>query len=1148
MFTMNKNKEIYYGQSKLVTSGKRIGGGITELDGEVFYRISDYDRMQPFFMSIVSSSDHWMFISATGGLTCGRKDPENALFPYDTDDKIHDASSSTGSRSIILVEMEGRCSLWEPFRTDLPGVYKTTSNLYKNRVGNKLIFEEINHSLGLMFRYTWMNSARFGFVKQSEIRNIGTGREVSVRFIDGIRNILPYGVNRMLQANMSTLVDGYKKCELDEGTGLGIYTLSSILTDKAEPSEALKATTAWSTGLENTKYLLSVDQFPTFMRGSVPETESSLKGRRGAYFVCGELELGPGQSRDWLIVADINQGPSDVFSTINLLQKGGGKLKNLVLDDVMQGTGFLKELVTMADGEQMSADRLMTARHFSNTMFNIMRGGIFSSNYLVDTSDLKEFVGKWNSVVYEKQKAFLENLEPSVNYHLLLEASRETRDPDFTRLVYEYLPLTFSRRHGDPSRPWNQFSIDVKKTDGSQKLYYQGNWRDIFQNWEALAISYPGYIESFISKFVNASTIDGYNPYRVSRDGIDWEILDPDDPWSNIGYWGDHQIIYLLRLIELSMKYHPGELAKHLSANLFVYANVPYRIRPYDQLVADANNSIKYDADLERVIAERVERTGADGKLLFNQAEKVLKTNLAEKILVTLLSKLSNFIPEGGIWMNTQRPEWNDANNALVGNGLSMVTLYYLRRFITKMDELFGFMPGPFLIAEEVADLLLEIWNILHKEKKLLIGSLSDASRRGIVDQLGLAGSKYRKSIYDRGFSEKKAEITASRLKEFFTLSLEFLDHTIDSNRRPDRLFHSYNLIEFVEGSCSVAPLYEMLEGQVAVLSSGYLDVKETLGVLDALRESKMYRPDQNSYMLYPDKELPGFLEKNLIPRGGLDQSAFLLDEIRSGRQEIIEEDENGNAHFNGSLRNVAELKERLDSLDDISPRDKKEVCELYMDCFNHRQFTGRSGTFFKYEGLGSIYWHMVSKLLLAVKDVYLQAEQKEAEPELLSRIKDHYDQIKDGLGLKKTPDVYGAFPTDPYSHTPGFSGVQQPGMTGQVKEDVITRFGELGVIIEEGSVRFNPLLLPEQEYRHSGLKWELNRQLITLEKDELGFTLCGTPVIYRMGNSAFTRVELSDGEEIMLSPPCILDKELSNHLFNRTGHIKSIRVEFSGG
>ena len=59
-----------------------------------------------------------------------------------------------------------------------------------------------------------------------------------------------------------------------------------------------------------------------------------------------------------------------------------------------------------------------------------------------------------------------------------------------------------------------------------------------------------------------------------------------------------------------------------------------------------------------------------------------------EKLLVTLLAKFSNYVPEGGIWMNTQRPEWNDANNALVGYGLSMVTLYYLHRFQTYMGQI----------------------------------------------------------------------------------------------------------------------------------------------------------------------------------------------------------------------------------------------------------------------------------------------------------------------------------------------------------------------------------------------------------------------------------------------------------------------------
>ncbi len=61
---------------------------------------------------------------------------------------------------------------------------------------------------------------------------------------------------------------------------------------------------------------------------------------------------------------------------------------------------------------------------------------------------------------------------------------------------------------------------------------------------------------------------------------------------------------------------------------------------------------------------------------------------MGEKLLTLLLAKLVNFVPEGGIWMNTQRPEWNDANNALVGKGLSVVTLGYLRRTLVFFKDL----------------------------------------------------------------------------------------------------------------------------------------------------------------------------------------------------------------------------------------------------------------------------------------------------------------------------------------------------------------------------------------------------------------------------------------------------------------------------
>ena len=54
------------------------------IDGEAYYKITDSGRLRPFFMSITSAYDHWLFISSNGGLTAGRKNSEYALFPYYT--------------------------------------------------------------------------------------------------------------------------------------------------------------------------------------------------------------------------------------------------------------------------------------------------------------------------------------------------------------------------------------------------------------------------------------------------------------------------------------------------------------------------------------------------------------------------------------------------------------------------------------------------------------------------------------------------------------------------------------------------------------------------------------------------------------------------------------------------------------------------------------------------------------------------------------------------------------------------------------------------------------------------------------------------------------------------------------------------------
>ena len=379
-----------------------------------------------------------------------------------------------------------------------------------------------------------------------------------------------------------------------------------------------------------------------------------------------------------------------------------------------------------------------------------------------------------------------------------LKLAQDSHNEAFTRLVYEYLPLTFSRRHGDPSRPWNHFSITLKNGNGLEYLHYQGNWRDIFQNWEALAVSFPGYIESFIAKFVNASTADGHNAYRISREGIDWETLDPGNSWSNIGYWGDHQVVYLLRLLELSRDYHPGLLGESLTRDIFVYADVPYRIKPYQKLLEDPRNTVEYDHDRARDVARRVADIGADGKLVTLKDGSIYRVNLLEKLLVSALARIANLVPGGGIWMNTQRPEWNDANNALVGYGLSMVTLCYLRRYLRLLSDLLQESAATsFDVSRELAQFFRGAGAVLKDHAALLERPVSAAGRKSFMDGMGSVNDAYRARVY-RGLCGEKEPLEEQDLRDFAALALEFIDHSIAQNRRQNGLFHSYNLIQFV--------------------------------------------------------------------------------------------------------------------------------------------------------------------------------------------------------------------------------------------------------------------------------------------------------------------------------------------------------------
>jgi hypothetical protein len=247
----------------------------------------------------------------------------------------------------------------------------------------------------------------------------------------------------------------------------------------------------------------------------------------------------------------------------------------------------------------------------------------------------------------------------------------------------------------------------------------------------------------------------------------------------------------------------------------------------------------------------------------------------------------------------------------------------------------------------------------------------------------------------------------------------------------------------------------------------------------------------------------------------------------------------------------VADLQKALNELSattfpGLDEQEKKLICGMFEEIFNHKAFTGRSGTFFAYEGLGSIYWHMVSKLQLAVQECCLKAISENGNSGIADRLVTHYYEINEGIGVHKPPSLYGAFPTDPYSHTPAGKGARQPGMTGQVKEDILCRYGELGVLVKKGRLCFDPVLIRKCEFLEKPSVFEYfdvcsTPRQIDLGNGTLAFTYCQLPVVYTLSDKNGLNIILGDHSEI-IPEGMSLDEKWSESIFNRSGEV--VRIE----
>ena len=122
--------------------------------------------------------------------------------------------------------------------------------------------------------------------------------------------------------------------------------------------------------------------------------------------------------------------------------------------------------------------------------------------------------------------------------------------------------------------------------------------------------------------------------------------------------------------------------------------------------------------------------------------------------------------------------------------------------------------------------------------------------------------------------------------------------------------------------------------------------------------------------------------------------------------------------------------------------------------------------------------------------------------------------------------------------------------MTGQVKEDILVRFGELGCFIEQGQLKFKNHLIRISEFNQSPCTFnylDLNRNEhhLKINKNELVFTLCQVPIIYRISNSKDSKIIIDyHNQETTIENSNLLDLNNTKSILAREGKIKTLVYE----
>jgi hypothetical protein len=701
------------------------------------YIIEGYDKLPAFSSFLpglagIKGIPLWVYYTNRGqGINSfGIHNKSNAIMEFNPANTAYENTALKGYRTFIKCNGE----YFEPFFTLDKSAKR---NLYIRR--NSILLEEINVKFGLKIRvkyYVLPNESIGALVRKVEVENISS-EDKNIELIDGLPKIIPYGIQNGAYKEMSNLLKSWTEIKnIDKS--VPYYTMRASSDDSAEVSD-----------VEGGYFYLSVHDGKILPVIYDPEVVFDYETSFVSPITFMEHSLKDLMSIEQCFYNKVPSGFTPVEFTL--------KTAEAYRFDTLTGFAGSPEQINDKLSIICGADYLFEKELLADKIVDEL------------TMDVK---------THTAQPIFDQYIESSYLDNFLRGGYPFVFNKDSNKAVVHL----FSRKHGDPERDYNFFSIA-----GEYYSQGNGNFRDVNQN-RRNDVYFKKDIGDFnIKTFFQLIQIDGYNPLEVrpstfsvkpeakaeveklladnigkyieklqkivnqpftpgqiansiarfhinvacGEDVLLEKILSYCD--QNIeagfgeGYWSDHWD-YNIDLIENYLSVYPEKERELLFAdNSYRFYDSAARVLSRDEkYVINSRNEVRqYGAlvhDDEKAARPGFKRNGTNW--LKTSKGEYAETNLMVKLISLALNKFSSLDSFGmGIEMEGGKPGWNDAMNGLPGIfGSGMAETFELKRMIAFILKS--------VTGEGKVSLPIEIYDFLYEVSK----ALKEAKAEGLSD------------------------------------------------------------------------------------------------------------------------------------------------------------------------------------------------------------------------------------------------------------------------------------------------------------------------------------------------------------------------------------------------------------------------------